>query len=671
MQKRLFGLLLTAIFVAVACGGTTPSSAAPTGGASSAPSGAPSDAPTSGDFTFVIDSEPTTLAGAPDDLPTSWVTGFIYSGLYGPNYQVEYVPALADGMPVTSADGLTWDVKIKDGVTFHDGSPLTADDVKFSFDLLGSPNCRQNPDACSSIADNVASVEVVDPLNIRFVLKQKYAPFISSGLGNYVLPKLAIEESFARFQAAAGQVAKADVAALVDKIAAETSAENPLCIVVDPATPPPSCLFATYTAEIEAMLGKAGIEPLNKAGFNTGGESGTDFDPEAYAQGISGQVTDLNTTLGATSIDQIAAAQKIIDFGKNPIGSGPYKFVKYNAGENIELARFDDYKADGIDTSKIPPKAFAVVIRSSAAATAALGNDTIQWQQKIESDAYLTVKDNPNVQIAEYPDNGYFYIAFNLREGRIYSDLALRQAFSTCIDHVKTVEVATGGNGVPVQANIPPFSWAYNQDVAPYAYDVAGAKAKIEGAGWTLGADGVYAKDGTRLSSTLYVRVGRPQRLAFAELARDQLKDCGIEVVVQEADLNTVLIPKVLDFPNDFDTYLGGWSTALDPDDYSIFHSSEIPNKDMISANNFPGWKNAKADELLENGRTELDQAKRKAIYAEFMALIHDELPYYFLWADKAHTGLSARVGSQKEPLDLTSVGINYYQTDAWTVAPK
>lgn len=673
-KRRGFALLAALAILASACGGATPSgspaaSAAP--GASAA-SVAPS-AEAGGDFTFVIDSEPTTLAGSPDDLPTTWVTGFIYSSLYSPNYQLEYIPALAESMPVTSADGLTWDVKIKDGVTFHDGSPVTAEDVKFSFDLTGSPNCRMNPDGCSSIADNVESVTVVDPLTIRFVLKQKYAPFLSSGLGStYILPKKAMEESLARFQEAAGQVAKADVTALAEKIAAETSAENPLCIVAEGAETPASCLFATYTAEIEAILGQAKIELLNKAGFNVGGESGTDFDPEAYAQGIYSQLTDLDTTLGTTAIDQIAAAQKIIDFGKNPIGSGPYKFVKYNAGQNIELARFDDYVGgEGFDNSKIPPKAFAVVIRSSAAGTAALGNDEIQWQQKIESDAYLTVKDNPNVQMAEYPDNGYFYLAFNLREGHLYADKALREAFSMCIDHAETVKVATGGNGVPVQANIPPFSWAYNPDVKPYALDVAGAKAKIEGAGWALGGDGVYAKDGERLASILYVRVGRPQRLAFAELARDQLKECGIEVTVQEGDLNTVLIPKVLDYPNDFDTYLGGWSTAFDPDDYSIFHSSEIPSKESPSANNFPGWKNDEADRLLKEGREELDQEKRKAIYKEFQDLIHDELPYMFLWADLAHTGLSKRIGSQKEPLDLTSVGINYYQTDAWTVAPR
>jgi ABC-type transport system substrate-binding protein len=673
-KRRGFAMLAVFAIMVSACGGATPSgspaSVAPGGSAASvAPSGG-----ATGDLTFVVDSEPTTLAGPPDDLPTSWITQMIYSTLYQPDYKLVYQPLAADGQPEISADGLTWTVKIKDGIKFHDGTTMTADDVKFTYDLLASPNCRVNPDVCSSIADNVASTEVVDPLTVKFTLKQKFAPFISSGLGSpLLLPKAAVEASFARFEEAAGRVQPADVSALVKKVEDATSAENPACVVAEGATAPESCLFATYTAEIETMLTSAGVELANKAGFNTGGESGTEFDAEAYAQGIFAQLQDLDKALGASSIDAIAQAQKIIDFGKNPIGTGPLKFVKYNAGQNVELARNDDYfgGTTGVDPQKIPAKAFAVVIRSSAAATAALGNDEIQWQQKIESDAYTTVKDNPNVQMAEYPDNGYFYIAFNLREGHIYADKALREAFSMCIDQEKTVEVATGGNGVAVQANTPPFSWAYNPDVKKYVLDVAGAKAKIEGAGWALGSDGVYAKDGQRLSSILYVRVGRPQRLAFAELARDQLKECGIEVEVQEGDLNTVLIPKVLDYPNDFETYLGGWSTALDPDDYSIFHSSEIPTKETPSANNFPGWKNDEADRLLKEGREELDQEKRKAIYAEFQNLIHDELPYYFTWADLAHTGLSKRLTSQNEPLDLTSVGINYYNTDAWTVSAQ
>jgi ABC-type transport system substrate-binding protein len=674
LQRRALAMLGVLAIVVGACGPAT-STSSPGGttapGASTAPPAA-----AVGDFKFVVDSEPTTLATEPDDLPTSWITSFIYSTLYQPNYKIEYVPLLASAAPDISSDGLTWTVKLRDGVKFHDGSPMTSADVKFTYDLHLSKNCRGNPDVCSSIADNVKSVDAPDASTVVFKLTQKFAPFISSGLGAvYILPKAGVEASFARFQAAAAAVDKGEVQTLVDKVDKATATEdaNGKETACAGKTPPATCKFSTYTAEVEAMLAKAKIEPLNKAQFNTGGDSGTEFDPESYAQGIKGQVDDLLKALTASQIDQIAAAQKIIDFGKAPIGTGPYKFVKYSAGDNVELAGFTDYfgGTTKVDPKKIPPKAFAVVIRDSAAATAALGNDEIQWQQKIESGAYTTIKDNANVQLAEYPDNGYYYIGFNLRPGHLYADKNLREAFSMCIDHDKTVEVATEGNGVPVYANTPPFSWAFNPDVKKYTLDVAGAKAKIEASGWKLGDDKIYAKGGKKLTSTLFVRVGRPQRLSFAQLARDQLKACGIDVDVQEGDLNTVLIPKVLDFPNAFDTYLGGWSTSLDPDDFSIFHSSEIPTKANPSANNFPGWKSQKADDLLKAGREELDQAKRKTIYFEFQTLIHDELPYYFLWADKAHTGLSKRVTSQNEPLDLTTTAINYYNTDAWTVSAK
>ena len=190
---------------------------------------------------------------------------------------------------------------------------------------------------------------------------------------------------------------------------------------------PDTCKFSTYTADLEGILTKAGIALVDKAQYNIGGDSGTDFDPEAYAQGLLTQVTDLSKALNSTAIDQIAASERILDFAQNPIGSGPFKFVKYNAGQNVELAgEYDDYfgGTTGVDPAKIPAHAFAVIIRDSAAATAALGNDEIQWQQKIESDAYTTVKDNPNVQIAEYPDNGYYFIGFNLARGHPYSDKA-------------------------------------------------------------------------------------------------------------------------------------------------------------------------------------------------------------------------------------------------------
>ena len=355
--------------------------------------------------------------------------------------------------------------------------------------------------------------------------------------------------------------------------------------------------------------------------------NGGGLDTAAYSTALQPQLVDLKTALASTAIDQIAASFRIRDFQRNPVGTGPYKFVKYIAGQSVELARFDDYFGGAEKTKVGPAKVFIPIIKDAASASAALQKGDINWQTEITSDALSTLKKDPNLQIAEFADFGYYFIAFNLRAPHIYSDLALRQAFSMCIDHDATVTAATDGNGVPVGANTPPASWAYNADVPKYTLDTAAAMKLIEAAGWTKGSDGVFAKAGKRLSSDLYVRSGRPQRVAFARLAKDQLAKCGIEINVKESDFATVLLP-LLSYPNKFDTYMGGWSTSIDPDDYSIFHSSKATTKENPDANNFVGWTNPAADKLLTDGRPDLDRAKPKARTPPLRAAPHPVLPY-------------------------------------------
>ncbi|MBA2255066.1 MAG: hypothetical protein H0W07_08135, partial [Chloroflexi bacterium] len=625
----------------------------------SAPTGTPAAAE-SKDFSFVVDAEPASFAGAPDDLPTSFISAMIYNALYRADNKLLTQPDLADGMPVISDDGLTWTVKIKPNVKFHDGTVVTIEDVKYSFDLLKSTGCNQNPDLCSSISDNVETIAVRDTSTIEFKLKQKFAPFIVSGLaGAFVLPKAAVEASFQRFQARAGQVDAAAVAALATKVEEATTADTCTGAEDQPAT----CDSSTHVAEIEPVLQGAGVELKDKAAFN---DAEGQFDENAYGNDLIAKLATLNNTLKAPDVDKVASSLKLLDFARAPIGTGPYKFVKYTAGQSVELARFDEYFGGTTNLEKVgPPRAFAIVIKGPAAAVAALQQGQVDWIQQIESDAYKQVQNDPKLQLLEYQSNLYYYIGFNNRPGKLYADKNLRQAWGKCIDHTRTIEVATGGTGAPVYANTPPFSWAYDPDVPKYTQDVAAAKAQIESSGWTLGGDGIYQKDGKRLSTKLYLRIERPQRLSFAQLAKDQLKECGIEVEIVQGDLNTVLHPQVLDYPNNFDTYLGGWSTGLDPDDYSLFHSSEMPTRENPQANNFIGWNNPEADKLLEDGRQELDQAKRAAIYKKFQTLIHEDAPYIFLWAELAHTGLSGTVYSQNGEIDKTSLNYNW-NIDTW-----
>ncbi len=662
LRRRSLGLLGALAIGVAACGGSASPTPAPSTPAGETPAPSTSAAPAgSADFAFALDGEPTYFSYAYTDLPTSWIVGLLYNGLYTINNKLESVPDLAADYADTSADGLTWTLKLKQGVKFHDGTELKASDVVFTYKLGLSPNCTYIPDGCSSIQDNIATVEAVDDYTVKFVLKQKFAPFAVTGLSVAVVPEKAVRDSFGRLQASTGAVDPAAVKALVDKI--DKAVNDAGCAV---ETPPESCSYATYVSEMEPLLTQAGIQLPDKAQFVA--EDGS-TDMAAYGAALNTQLVDLNKTLGATDVDQIAAAFRILDFQRAPVGTGPYKLVKYTTAQSVELGRNDDYFG-GPEGAKVgPAKVFIPIIKDAAAASAALQKGDINWQTEVTSDALAALKADPNLQIAEYADFGYYFIAFNLREGRLYSDKNLREAFSMCIDHDATVQAATEGNGVPVQANTPPASWAFNPDVPKYTLDVAGAKAKIESSGWKLGSDGIYEKGGKRLSSEMYVRAGRPQRVAFGQLASDQLKKCGIELKPKEGDFATVLLP-LLSYPNDFDTYLGGWSTSVDPDDYSIFHSSKCVTKENPDDNNFVCWQNPEADKLLENGRQELDQAKRKDIYAQFQVIAHNDLPYYFLWSDQGHAGLTKSVSSSTSEIDLASP-LYYWNNNSWVVAAQ
>jgi len=685
LRRRYLGLIGAFAIVVSACGSstatpaasTTPSTAAstaPSTAASTTPSTAPSTAPASADMKFVLDAEPTYFSLAYTDLPTSYVVGQIYTGMYRVNNKLAVIPDMATDLPQVSDDGLTWTVKLKPGIKWQDGSDFTSADVKFTFDLAASKNCTFIPSFCSDIQTNVASVAAPDATTVVFTLKAKFAPFLVTDLPTPIMPQKAVMDSFARFQTGSAKVDAAAVKALFDKITAATSDAGCTPTAVDPATPPPppaSCDYATYVTDLETILTGAGVAltgPLDKAQFKKDDGS---TDETSYGQALFGGLGDLNTALQSQQNDQVAAAFRLLDFQQKPVGTGPFVFAKYDSGQSVQLTANPTYYGGPV----APANFYFQIIKDAASGAQALQKGEVNWLYSVVSDALASLQSDANIQMANYADFGYYFIAFNMRSDKLYGDSNLRQAFTMCVDHDATVNKATDGQGIPVFANVPPASWAFDPNVPRYVLDTAKAKSLIESSGWKLGSDGIYAKGSQRLSTTLYVRQGRPQRISFAQLAADQLKACGIEIKVAPSDFSTVLLP-LLSYPNKFDTYLGGWSTALDPDDSSIFGCDQVVTKDKPDANNFVGWCNKEADALLTTGRQTTDQATRKDIYSKFQTIVHNDAPYFFLWADQGHAGLSKAITGGTNTvvtdgtIDLTSP-LYYWNSDTWKVAAQ
>jgi ABC-type transport system substrate-binding protein len=678
MRKRLVSVFAVSAMIFAACGGTqataspAASVAAPSGSAAAPASATASAASASADFVFALDGEPTYFTPAFNDVPTSWLIGIMYNGMYVINNKLAPIPQLASALPDVSADGLTWTVKLRSGVTWSDGSPFTSDDVKFSYDLARSPNCPFSA-YCGDFQKYLKDVATPDPGTVVLTLSGKFAPFLATDLGFPIIPKAATTTSFNAFQTAAGKADPAAVKALYEKVNAATTAD-----ACSGDTPPDTCLYTGYVSDLETTLTSGGIAlgvgVLDKGRyiFPAGDPNAGKPDTNSYGTALFTALTDLNTSLTATATDQIAASYRLLDIQQKPVGTGPYKLAKYTAGATVELDRNDTYFAGPVG----PAHAIGQIIKDNATEGAALQKGDLNWVEEITSDALAALTADQNLLVTSAPDFGFYFIGMNSRPGRLFADKNLQQAFKMCIDHDATVTKATDGQGVPLYGDIPPASWAFDPNTPKYTLDVAGAKKLIESSGWALGSDGTYAKGGKKLATTLYVRAGRPQRISFAQLAQTQLKECGIDIKVLPADFATVLLP-LLNYPNNFDLYLGGFSTVPDPDPTSLFACDQVPTKEKpTDQNNSAAWCNTKADDLLKTGREETDQAKRKPIYAEFETLLHNDSPYYFLWADIKHAGLTKTVvgGTNAyvtDPtIDPTSV-YYFWNNDTWSVKVK
>jgi ABC-type transport system substrate-binding protein len=649
--------LFSGALVLAACGQQPGESAeesepAPAGSepAGSAPAG--SEAPTGGTITYAIDGQLTTISNANADVPTSEAFDFLDAALYTYDATLTPVPDLAADLCETSEDQLTWTCTLKEA-TFHNGDPVTAADVVFTYQLAQSANCRFNPSVC--LAPFLESATAVDDTTVEFVLLEPYAPFAT-----VILPGISIDSEAvvtAAYEEFAGEVEGADPAAVttaMEALDAATGVDEP-----DPA----ACEAAL--ADAEAAVESGGQELPSRDDFNTGGENADEFDPCAYGAALSDLLSQILAALEEEGVDAISAAYPLLSFNSEPVQAGPFMCEPgcFAPGESLTLTAFPDYHAGApaTDTIVMP------IITDEIQIGNALQAGQVDWHYSIPSDVFSALEGDENIQFAEYPDFGYFALQYNLREGQLFADLGARQAVQYCIDKAATVEQATDGQGIPVEADIPPASWAYNPDLETVTRDIPTAIGFLEEAGWTVevDADGTATGPATRgeetFSTQVYVRAGQPERIRFMELLRDQVVDCGIEIEVIEGDFATVLLP-LLTYPHippnadrPYDAYFGGWSTGFDPDPFALFHSSQCTNEEQADLYNYICFQNERADELIEEGLVVSDQEERAAIYQEFEQIVYDEQPYLFAWSDTAREAIDVNMQSTAGELELGS----------------
>jgi peptide/nickel transport system substrate-binding protein len=446
------------------------------------------------------------------------------------NYTLKLKPLLAESYEI-SPDQLVYTFHLRHDARWQDGVPLTAADVKFSYDTVQDP--KVDAAHLRVYFTTIKSCEVLDPYTIRFTATERYFKTLEMLGGLSVIPKHLLEN-----------------------------------------------------------------------------------------------VSDFNGS----------------PFGRAPVGSGPYKFVRWDTGSQIVLERDPNYWAR---TPHYPERLVYRVIEEPYVAAQLLkkgeidvvdGMSPIQWEREL---AHSRSMSRLNELVYSFP--AYSYLGFNLREAP-FTDIRVRHAIDLLLPRKEILaQIFLNKYASECSGYDPPLSPNYNHDVAPTPEDPALAAKLLDEAGWKNDhGDGRLYKDGQALGFTINFPSGRPDTEKEAELIQEALRRAGIDVKLSSLQF-AQLIAKMDDWK--FDAVIAGWTLDLNGDPSQLWGGDQA---DIKKSSNFIGYKNAAADQLIAAGRLEYDSAKRAAIYRQLQRIIHDDYPVCFLFNPKAILVVSKRFQNVK-----------------------
>ena len=318
------------------------------------------------------------------------------------------------------------------------------------------------------------------------------------------------------------------------------------------------------------------------------------------------------------------------ELARRPIGTGAYRFVEWVKDERLVMEANRDWwgwegKAPTVERVvwKPVPDDFPRIV--------ALEKGEVDIITNVPPDRMKSIAEGRGTRIVTAQATRYVVLSMNTTQPPL-SDKRVRQAMHYALDVPAIIKNLYAGMGKPFSGGVADTDFGYNAALKPYPYDAGKAKALLTQAGHGGGIDLiVHAGTGTMVNDKalietivdMWSRVGIRGRIEMMEMgARQRMNN---ERAVPPSGL-------LLGNPQ---------STLLDADGslWRIFHPTGFNGKYWIGSQ--PGQR---FHDLMEQARYSLDPKKRKALYTEATAIIHEEKPWLELFQEVVVYGTSRRV---------------------------
>lgn len=341
------------------------------------------------------------------------------------------------------------------------------------------------------------------------------------------------------------------------------------------------------------------------------------------------------------------------------ISGGPFRIESHNPGQDLTLARNERYWGRPANLDRIVLR----FIPESSEQVPALRNeevDVVYPQPQLDALAQLRgiegVSSEVNFGLA------YEHLTFNTRQ-EFLALAAVRQAIALALDRDQIVERTVGqvhdqstALGSRLYVNSQP---EYDDNSGSYGNrDLGAARSRLEGAGFVAGPDGVYTKDGKRLSLRLSTTTGNALREQQGVLIQSQAREAGIELRIDNSPA-TVLQRERLP-QGDFDIANFGWTSSPFPSGFGDIFGTD-------KAANYGRYSNAQVDSLFTQAGGALDDGAKAALYNEIDRVLWDDmatLPLYQKPTLLAYRATYANIGD-----NATVHGI-FWNAEDWGLRP-
>lgn len=315
---------------------------------------------------------------------------------------------------------------------------------------------------------------------------------------------------------------------------------------------------------------------------------------------------------------------------RQPIGTGPFRFVRYVENQEVELLAFPEHFRGAPRIRRLRVK----IVRDPTTLALELLGGTVHLavNAQLSPDFVAEQQASQRLRVVISDGAALEYIGINTTDP-VLRDRRVRQALAYGIDRQAIITNLLRGQARLAKSVLPPTHWAYHETVRTYEYDPARARRLLDEAGYR-DPDGEGPQPRFRL--TLKTSSAEHAR-KIATALQEQLRAIGIELHIQSFEFQTFL--------NDINTgnfqlfFLRQIGANQFTDIFkAAFGSRSIPNDPTIRESERTGflnrarYRNPQLDALIERAEATSDRAEQHALYARIQEILAEDVPWIFLW---------------------------------------